>query len=366
MPWSVFENAQREFCVVKSGSTTPVSPGSCHKNKQDAIRQLKALYANVPDAQTAAMSEDWPLDPPLAWFTEMPEWFTPGDKGTLITDGPEAGRFAATVAPRGQCILDGSGKCWTAPFSPTNYEAAMQGDTVTAEGFLIHTANIGGGIGHAPPMAKMRQAIDHYSATMSQLLRVSYQDQDSHIIALGAAWPDLSDRDIRTIQASALSGDWRFRPELDAYDLAGAQLVSVPGFPLMARKPASFQAMPYAASLTEDHPAIVGGWLEEDTMPPTPVIPLSPVEVEALRAMLAPAQTAACSCGAHTAAPPPPDGTNAPPMPTKVPDAAAGQVSADDFAALTARVEALEADAMDRQLSEVDAQFAALPEPATA
>lgn len=182
---------------------------------------------------------EWPLYPPTGWFDEIPDWFTPGDKLTVQTDGHDAGRVAGTVAPRGQCLLDGGTECWSAPFSPTGYAAAHQGDTLTAEGSIIHTANIGGGVNHARMSANFRGAVEHYQHTASQLMRVRYHDLDSHIVALGALWPDVTEHDLAVVRASALSGDWRWRPELNSTDMTGACLVNTPGFPLMTRRVAA-------------------------------------------------------------------------------------------------------------------------------
>jgi len=186
---------------------------------------------------------EFPLHPPRSWFEEMPTWFTPGDKLTVQTTGPDAGRVAASVAPRGQCILDGTNDCWTAPYSPTKYAGAHQGDTMTAEGIVLHTANLGGSVNHARISETFQGAVDHYSNTASQLMRVRYHDLDSHIIALGAIWPDVTDLNLAVIRASAVSGDWRFKPELNAFDFTGAQLVNTPGFPLL-RKAASLGGQP--------------------------------------------------------------------------------------------------------------------------
>lgn len=179
--------------------------------------------------------EQIPLYPPGEWFSEMPSWFSEGDKLSFRTEGPDAGRVAATVAPRDQCILDGTDNCWTAPYSPTNYAAAHQGDTLTAEGSTIHTANIGGGVNHAREALDFRGAVRHYENIATQMMRVRYHDLDGHIIALGALWPDVTEQQLAVLRASALSGDWRYRRELGAFDMAGAQLVSNPGFPLIRR-----------------------------------------------------------------------------------------------------------------------------------
>lgn len=44
MPWEVKPNGNK-FCVYKKGSSSPIS-GGCHKTRDDAVKQLRALYAN--------------------------------------------------------------------------------------------------------------------------------------------------------------------------------------------------------------------------------------------------------------------------------------------------------------------------------
>lgn len=199
--------------------------------------------------------DPFPLYPPKAWFrppAEMPK----GSKITLISDGLEAGRSFGYVAPHNSCILTAAtlgaktDECFTAPRSPTEYVNAHQGDCVTLEGDTIQVANIGGGVNHYND-GPYQAAVDHYANTASQLLRVCYGEDDYGIWAAGAAWPDLTERQVAMVRASALSGDWRWRPHLQAYDMAGAQLVSNPGFPLLRRM---------AASASQEPAPIIGGW----------------------------------------------------------------------------------------------------------
>lgn len=201
-------------------------------------------------ATAPTMLHAFPLHPPAAWFDTLPDWFSPGEKLTVMTDGPDAGRVAGTVAPRDQCLLDGTRDCLTVPYSPTAYAAAHQGDTLTAEGSIIHTANIGGGVNHARLSAGFREAVKHYENTAAQVMRVRYHDLEDCVIALGALWPDVTDEQVAVVRAAALSGDWRWRPELNALDMSGVQLVNNPGYPLMRR------AQPRAAGVVE---VIVGG-----------------------------------------------------------------------------------------------------------
>ena len=314
------------------------------------------------------LSDSFPLFPPADWF-DVPPDVRPGQRAALVTEGEEAGRFVAIVAPYNQCILAGGkrGECWTAPKSPTNYAAAMQGHTRTAEGADIDTANIGGGVNHAPPTAGLNQAVDHYANTATQLLRVRYHDVPGvGIVAAGAAWPGISDLDIAKIRASALSGDWRWREELRAYDMAGSQLVSTPGFPRMPKVAA------YAASLSDPHPAILGGWggpPEEAHVAPEPTVTLTLTATETARlhelltgppagvtnVFASVAEPGACACGGHTAAPGDAE------FEAAVGDGA--PVSRAEFDALVLQVEEVRGQVMAEGLDEVDGMVAAMPQP---
>lgn len=177
----------------------------------------------------------FPLHPPSRFF-DRPEWLDVGQKLGLVTDGPDAGRVAGYVSLWGTCIIDGSQDCWSPPSSPTAYRGAMQGETLTAEGDLIPTANVGGGVNHARLSESFQGAVKHYENTAAQTLRVQFGEDDHGIWFAGAAWPELAaDREVAMLRAAAVSGDWRFRPELGAVDMAGVQLVNNPALPLVRR-----------------------------------------------------------------------------------------------------------------------------------
>lgn len=317
-----------------------------------------------PDAPVGA-----PLYPPKEWFQKPPQ-LERGAKIAVITDGPDAGRVFGYVAPNKQCILSGREKqeCWQVPSSPTNYAAAMQGDTLTAEGELVRTANVGGDVDHAPiTWQRFEKVRDHYANTASQVMRVVYGQDDYGVWAAGALWPEITHRQAAKVRASALSGDWRWRQEFGTYDMAGSQMVSVPGFPLIPTVTAR------AASASDSHPAIIGGFggiPQETTMDtePTVTLTLTASETARLHAILtgsapivppAAAVASACACGGHseTAAAEPPmiDESTSVPDPTAD---LAGRVEQ-----LERQVEELIGERMAEGLGEVDAMVAAMPLP---
>uniref|UniRef100_A0A6M3JBI3 Putative capsid protein n=1 Tax=viral metagenome TaxID=1070528 RepID=A0A6M3JBI3_9ZZZZ len=66
MPWKVFDKAEQGFCIFKldaDGGPTGKTMG-CHETEEEAASQLRALYANVPEASKATIKAagDWTLD----------------------------------------------------------------------------------------------------------------------------------------------------------------------------------------------------------------------------------------------------------------------------------------------------------------
>lgn len=307
------------------------------------------------------ISDAFPLDPPSEWFTTVPDWFEPNMKLTIITEGPEAGRVAATIAQRGTFLL-GAGDPWTSEDSPTNYRDAMQGDTVCADGTVIRTANLCAQVNHVPidPMWTYGRAVDAMANTGAAMARICYRDIPGYgTVALGAAWPGISDIDVRKMQASALSGDWRWREEYSAYDMAGAILVNSPGMPLPTRP--VFTPIAMAASLSFEHPPIVGSWgPQEELMNVVCPICSTPLGLvpRGDGSYVAQGCTACAARGARTAAP----GDMAAPDQTDA-GAPADEAGLEErIAAVEERLDAVEAWLTENAMSEMEGMAAALPE----
>lgn len=298
------------------------------------------------------ISDAFPLDPPTSWFFELPDWFEPNMKATVVTEGPEAGRFAGTVASRGTFILGGGGTPWRSPDSPTGYRDSMQGDTITADGSTVRTANLSADLNHISDRASFGQAVDAMANTGVQLARVRYMDIDGYgTVALGAAWPGLSDLEVRKLQASALSGDWRWREEYGAYDMAGAIFVNNPGLPLPARP--VFAPVAMAASLASPHPPVLGSWQPEEVI--SMETPAGNIHIHL------PGSAQPMMPQPQTAAAPGDMGAPAAPAPT---DSAPSAGSVEErLSALEQRMDACEAWMAEDAMSEIDMMSAALPEP---
>lgn len=172
---------------------------------------------------------DIPLNPPASWF-EPPRSIPTERRITIEEDGRVYGYVAlweTCHSTLGNCVRPPKG-------SPSNYELSHTGETRTAEGALVATANIGGGAGHIAADASPEAAARFYADTSTQLMRVKYGEDSTGLWFAGALWPDVSELDVARIQASAISGDWRpvalWRRGQTAHDFVGSCFVNVPGY----------------------------------------------------------------------------------------------------------------------------------------
>lgn len=185
---------------------------------------------------------------PAEWFDE-PDWLQSWTdlEAPIVQIGPD-GRVAVLVAPYEVCMQDGTDECWTAPTSSTDYGWAHAvsapvyangAETVMAASVVPLTS------GHAPKPFTMRQAVDFHSETMERAALVRFYDRPDlgGIVGFGAVAPTVTDEQLATFQASALSGDWRWVPELGAYDMSGAVAVNTPAFRRPRRASVTWYAM---------------------------------------------------------------------------------------------------------------------------
>lgn len=173
---------------------------------------------------------DAPISPPKVWF-EKPAEGIPTDKRITIT--PE-GQVYGYIALWNSCHV-GHGGCVKPPKgSPSNYDYAHQGETLTAEGELLKTAVIAGGTAHAPVDMNTAMVPEYYENTGTQLMRIRYGEDANGLWFAGALWPGVNDLQVAQIRASSVSGDWRWhaawRKTATSYDFAGACFVNIPGF----------------------------------------------------------------------------------------------------------------------------------------
>lgn len=189
---------------------------------------------------------DIPINPPKNWF-EKPEEGIPTDRRITISDD---GRVYGYVALWNSCHTGGRGCTRPPKGSPSNYEYAHHGETLTEEGELIRTAVIAGGAGHAPIDEETAMVPAYYDNSGTQLMRVRYGEDENGLYFAGALWPNVTELQTAHIRASSLSGDWRFhamwRRGSGGFDFAGACLVNIPGFTMKAKGGAeNYAGSPY-------------------------------------------------------------------------------------------------------------------------
>lgn len=191
-----------------------------------------------------------PLNPPAAWFDHPGE--IPTDRRITIT---AEGRVYGYVTLWDVCHVGMDGCVKPPKGSPSDYGFAHQGETETAEGTMVATANIGGGAGHASMEAAVSHAADYYANTSTQLMRVKYGEDETGLWFSGSLWPDVDELEVARIRASAISGDWRFlgqwRQTSLGHDFVGSCLVNIPGFSMANAGELASQsgtAIPIAAS----------------------------------------------------------------------------------------------------------------------
>lgn len=199
------------------------------------------------DAMAASATEPGsggiaPVAPPAAWFS-MPE---PEAGSPLLVRQPNArngmerwavpltvtpeGQVYGHLAARGTCHIGYSGQCVEPPASPSGYAQYHLHSVVTAEGTRLAVGPLVVGLDHALHELRAARARDHYANTDLAWADVRASDGAFGIWVCGALRPDVTPEQLRVIQASSLSGDWRdIGGELD---LIGAQLVNTPGFPI--------------------------------------------------------------------------------------------------------------------------------------
>lgn len=196
---------------------------------QPALQE--AFIELVPDAEVNVEHPDdeepilagAPLAPPLDWFQnpQLPD-ITP-----LTVE--ESGRIYGHLAKWGVCHTSFSGTCITPPFEQ-NYGYFTTGEILTREGARTPVGQLTLGTNHAPSGIGARPAAAHYEHTGHAAADVAVGADDHGIWVAGAVRPELGPRALRTLRASALSGDWRRIS--GSLRLVAALVVNVPGFPI--------------------------------------------------------------------------------------------------------------------------------------
>lgn len=167
-----------------------------------------------------------PVAPPAVWF-EDPQ--LDGPTPITITDD---GRVFGHIATWGECHTGRPDVCLTAPRSRSGYAYFRTGAVRTLEGRDVAVGHLTYATGHASLRASHHEAAAHYDHTGTAWADVAAGEDQYGAWVAGAVRPGvLEDHDqLRTLRASAVSGDWRAIG--GALELVAVLSVNVPGFPV--------------------------------------------------------------------------------------------------------------------------------------
>src|SRR4029078_4701263 len=121
--------------------------------------------------------------------------------------------------------------------SRSNYSYFTTGTLRTASGKDINVGQLTLAGAHAPLTADAGHAVAHYDNTASAVADVVVGEDKFGIWVAGALRPDIKPEQVRTLRASAPSGDWRRINR--APGLVSVCQVNVPGFPIARARVAS-------------------------------------------------------------------------------------------------------------------------------
>ena len=164
-----------------------------------------------------------PATPPAAWFTD-PKL----DRPTPVQVTPE-GQVFGHIAAWDQDHI-GLPNNVRPPRSRSNYAFFTTGAVTTAEGTDVPVGNLTLSGGHAPLNADAMSAVKHYDDTASAVADVAAGEDVYGIWIAGSIRPGSTVAQVRSLKASAPSGDWR--PIKGRLELVAVCQVNVPGFPI--------------------------------------------------------------------------------------------------------------------------------------
>jgi DNA-binding ferritin-like protein len=180
-----------------------------------------------------------PVTPPASWF-ENPK-LNGATPLTVTDDGHVFGHIAAWHVDH-----IGMSMGTKPPRSKSKYAYFHTGIIRTEEGTDIPVGQLTLAGGHASLEASARAAAKHYDDTASAFADVHAGEDNYGIWVSGALRPSISPEQVRSIRASAPSGDWR--PIQGALELVAVCQVNVPGFPIARARVASGAVMALVAA----------------------------------------------------------------------------------------------------------------------
>jgi len=204
------------------------------------------IYTDEVDLQDAAaimacglVASAIPVSPPKDWFSD-PKL----GKATPLTVDDE-GRVFGHIASWSTSHI-GLSNGVKPPRSKSKYGYFHTGVCRTAEGTDIPVGQLTLAGGHASLYASAADAIKHYDDTASAVADVHAGEDRFGIWVAGALRPGVQPEQIRTLRASAPSGDWR--PIGGSLELVAVCQVNVPGFPIARAMVASGQVTALVAA----------------------------------------------------------------------------------------------------------------------
>jgi hypothetical protein len=180
-----------------------------------------------------------PVTPPKEWF-DNPKLTKPTAL-TVTDDGKVYGHIAAWH-------VDHIGMAFGTkpPRSRSSYAYFHTGVVKTEEGADVPVGQLTLAGGHASLEASASEAVRHYDDTASAIADVHAGEDAYGIYVSGALRPGTTPEQIRSLRASAPSGDWR--PIKGGLELVAVCQVNVPGFPIARARVASGQVMALVAA----------------------------------------------------------------------------------------------------------------------
>ena len=180
-----------------------------------------------------------PTNPPSDWFNN-PALKAPTPL-TVDDDGRVFGHIAAWH-------VDHIGMAFGTrpPRSRSKYAYFHTGVVRTMDGKDIPVGQLTLAGGHASLEMSAQQAVRHYDDTASAIADIHAGEDSYGIWVAGALRPGTTPEQIRSLRASAPSGDWR--PIKGQLELVGVLQVNVPGFPIARARVASGQVMALVAA----------------------------------------------------------------------------------------------------------------------
>jgi hypothetical protein len=184
--------------------------------------EMDALAAESIVA-SGAIAASIPVVPPASWFTD-PKL----EKATPLTVDDSGRVFGHIAAWHVDHIGMTAGT--KPPRSKSKYAYFHTGVVRADDGkdYAVGQLTLAGG--HAPLEASARDAVKHYDDTASAIADVHAGEDSYGIWVAGALRPGTTPEQVRSLRASAPSGDWR--PIRGSLELVAVCQVNVPGFPI--------------------------------------------------------------------------------------------------------------------------------------